>query len=155
MKFYRTIFFVTLIAGTLDITAACLSAYLLKGTMPALVLKYITSGVLGAKAFNGSVGVMMLGLLFHYFISFCCTIVFFWLYPQLKFLQKSILMNALLIGFIAWLVTTQLVIPLSNISKPPFQLTASLRAVIILIICIGLPVSFAAKKYYQTKNNNT
>jgi hypothetical protein len=151
MKKFQQILRIAFIAGTLDIIAACASAYLQKGTLPRIVLKYIASGVLGQAAFKAGTGVMLLGLLFHFIIAFACTAVFFLIYPKFEFLKKSVLLNAVFIGVIAWVVTTQMVIPMSEISKTPFNLAAAIRAVIILIVCIGFPVSYATKKYYQNQ----
>jgi hypothetical protein len=154
MKLFRQILLTTFIAGTLDIAAACINAGLLNGTTPDIVLKYIASGVWGSSAMKGGAGMIAAGLLFHYFICFCCTAVFFLLYPHIKLLHKTIFLNALLIGIIAWLVTTQLAIPMSKITTPQFNAIAAVRAIVILIVCIGLPVSYASKTYYQTKTKN-
>jgi hypothetical protein len=73
------------IAGTLDIISAFIytSVY---GRQPDFVLKYIASGVLGNEAFNGGTATVLLGLAIHYIIAFCWTILFFVIYPRLKFL---------------------------------------------------------------------
>ncbi|HEU4770109.1 MAG TPA: hypothetical protein VFS77_22265, partial [Pyrinomonadaceae bacterium] len=41
------------VAGTLDIIAACVSAWLRSQTSPVRVLQFIASGVLGPEAFRG------------------------------------------------------------------------------------------------------
>ena len=92
-------------------------AYATNGTTPAIILKYIASGVIGKIAFAGGYGIMAMGLLFHFIIAFACTVVSFMLYPKLKFLHQSILLNSLFIALAAWAVTTQIIIPLSEI-KP-------------------------------------
>ena len=43
------------IAGTLDITAACIQYYIRTGKGPANVLRYVASGVFGKEAFTGGV----------------------------------------------------------------------------------------------------
>jgi hypothetical protein len=139
------------IAGLLDITAACLQAYLLRGTTPPTILQYIASGVWGKAAFNGSAAMMAAGLFFHFTIAFACTIAFFWLYPQLKGLQKSRVANSFLIAIVAWVVTTRLLIPLSKISPAPFNLKNAAMAIAILFVCIGLPIAFSAARFYKKK----
>lgn len=153
MKLQNQLLITTLIAGTLDIIAACISNYLVSGTTPDRILKFIASGVFGKDALNGGFGMMATGLLFHFIISFTCTLAFFLLYPKLSFLKKSILLNAVLIGITAWFVTTQIIIPLSNIKTAPLTFISAFRAIIILILCIGFPISYGAKKYF-TKSTN-
>lgn len=146
---WKQIFKTTLIAGSLDIIAACTQAWLVKSTAPEIVLKYIASGVFGKEAFDGGAGMIAFGLLFHFMIAFACTLVYFMLYPKIKLLHIHILLSSLFIALIAWAVTTQLVIPLSKIKPPVFNLTKALTAIAILYVCIGLPVSIFAKHYYN------
>jgi hypothetical protein len=140
-----------LLAGTLDIVAACTQAYVMRGTTPDTVLKFIASGVLGSTAMKGGAEVALLGLLFHFVIAFSCTIIFFLVYPKLQVLHKSIALNSLLIAVVAWAVTTLIIIPLSKIHPAPLQLQRAVIAISILYVCIGLPVAAAAKKLYVKK----
>jgi len=140
-----------LLAGTLDIVAACTQAYVMRGTTPDTVLKFIASGVLGSTAMKGGAEVALLGLLFHFVIAFSCTIIFFLVYPKLQVLHKSIALNSLLIAVVAWAVTTLIIIPLSKIRPAPLQLQRAVIAISILYVCIGLPVAAAAKKLYVKK----
>lgn len=146
---FKQILNTTLLAGSLDISAACIQAYATNGTTPDIILKYIASGVLGKEAFVGGYGIMAMGLLFHFLIAFACTVVFFLVYPKLKFLHHSILLNSILIALLAWAVTTQIIIPFSKIEPRIFNLKKAATAVAILFVCIGLPVSIMAKRYYS------
>jgi hypothetical protein len=148
---WKQIFKATLIAGCLDITAACTQAWLAKSITPDVVLKYIASGVFGKDAFAGGTGMILSGLLFHFIIAFACTLVYFLAYPKIKVLHVNIFLSSLFIAFIAWAVTTQLLIPLTKIKPGPFNLTKAITAIAILYVCIGLPVSYFTKRYY----NNT
>lgn len=49
---FQPIFWGGLIAGTLDIVAACVLAWLRGGTSPVRVLQFIASGLLGAASFQ-------------------------------------------------------------------------------------------------------
>lgn len=146
----RAIFKATLLAGSLDITAACINAYLSRGVSPGYVLQYVASGVFGKEAFNSSYGIMLMGLFFHFIIAFSCAAVFFLLYPKLKFLKYSIVLNSLLIVLVAWAVTTLIIVPLSNVSKGgTFNLARAAISIGILFVCIGLPISILVKRYYE------
>ncbi|HEX5709496.1 MAG TPA: hypothetical protein VFX96_19520, partial [Pyrinomonadaceae bacterium] len=50
-----------LLAGVLDITAACLSNYLQRGTSPVLVLQSVAGGLLGADTFRRGAASAALG----------------------------------------------------------------------------------------------
>lgn len=146
---WKSIFATTLFAGTLDILAACLNAYLSVNITPDKVLKYIASGVFGNAAFSGGTGMVLFGLLFHFIIAFACTAVFYWLYPKASFFKFSLTVNAVLIAIAAWLVTTKLVIPMSHITPPPFNLSKAFISIFILIVCIGIPIAYQSKRFYQ------
>jgi uncharacterized membrane protein YagU involved in acid resistance len=146
---WKQILKTTFIAGSLDIIAACTQAWLVKGTTPQIVLKYIASAVFGKDAFAGGTGMILSGLLFHFMIAFACTLVYFMLYPKIKLLHINIFLSSLFIALIAWIVTTRLIIPLSKIKPAPFNLTKALTAIAILYVCIGLPVSVFAKRYFS------
>ena len=145
---WKQIFKVTLIAGVLDICAACIQAYLSHGVMPSFILKYIASGAFGKSAFDGGIGMMLLGLLFHFIIAFACTAIFFLLYPKTEWLHASIILNSILIAFVAWGITNLLILKMSRIPDRPIHLVPSFIAIGILVITIGLPLSVFAKKYY-------
>jgi hypothetical protein len=106
--------------------------------------------VAGKAAFTGGYEMMAIGLLFHFIIAFACTAVFFLLYPILKILHHKIILNSLLIAIVTWAVTTQMVIPFSKIQQPPFDAGKAAIAAGILFLCIGLPVSLSAKKFYSS-----
>lgn len=141
----------TLIAGTLDISAAFIQNYFVNDVIPSRVLQYIASGILGNAAYSGGMGTMAIGLLAHYMIAFSCTACFFWVYPKWRVFKQSILFNSVLIALIAWVITTQIIVPLSKIKQGGFDISKAFTEVIILIICIGLPIAWFAKKYYEQK----
>ncbi len=145
---WKQIFKTTFLAGSLDITAACVNAYLSGKIMPGSVLKFIVSGVFGKAAFEGGYGIMAWGLFFHFVIAFACTATFFLLYTKLKFLTYSHLLNSLLIAVIAWSVTNLVIMPLSNTPPITFRPAKAATAIGILIVCIGLPLSYFTKKFY-------
>jgi hypothetical protein len=116
------------------------------------LLKYIASGFFGKDAFSGGFGMMAIGLLVHFVIVFACTVSFFLLYPKLKFFHHNIIINSLLIALVAWAVTNLVIIPMSNITAAPFNFSRAVIGFAILFVCIGLPISIAAKKFYTQSN---
>ena len=150
-KTVNAILLTGLTAGFLDITAACTQYYIKTGKGPGGVLRYVASGVFGKKAFAGGTGMAVWGLFFHFIIAFSLTIFFFWLYPKIRWLRKNIVLSGLLYGVFAWLVTNLFIIPLSRGPSVPFVLSKAIIAALILMACIGLPISLMANKHYLYK----
>ncbi len=146
---FKTIVKVTCIAGLLDIIAAFVSSYFTNGIGPGRVLQYVASGVFGIKSFAGGYVMMAWGLLFHFLITFACTIAFFFIYPHLGFLRRRRWLNTVLLGVIAWLVTNLLILPVSNTPPVPMTTVSIIRSLLILIFCLGLPISLLAIRYYE------
>jgi len=140
-----------LVAGLLDITAACTQYYINTGKGPGNVLRYVASGVFGKKAFAGGITMAAWGLLFHFIIAFGLTSFFFWLYPKISWLGKNKMEAGLLYGVFAWLVTNLVIVPLSHAQSPPFVMAKAAVAMLILMFCIGLPISLMANKHYLYK----
>ena len=139
-------------AGILDIAAACIQFYINTGRGPGPVLRYIASGVFGKKAFAGATtGMAAWGLLFHFIIAFGLTFFYYLIYPRISWLAKQPVLAGILYGIFAWVVTTQLIVPLSRVNPGPFDWQKALLAAAILVLCIGLPISLMANKHYLYK----
>lgn len=148
---WRVIFKTAFIAGTCDIVAACIQSYVANGTVSSRVLRYVASGVFGSAAFTGGNEMVVWGLFFHFIIAFACTASFFLLYPQIKILWRSWMVNAIAVGVVAWCVTNLIVVPLSNTPKFPFNIEKVPVGLTILIVCIGIPVAYHAKLFFAKK----
>ena len=77
-----------LIAGTLDLIAAFVSAWLRSGVTPLRVSQFIASGAIGPAAFTGGYKTVVLGVTFHYLIATTATAVFYVASHKLRFLLK-------------------------------------------------------------------
>ena len=141
----------TAIAGSLDITAASIQAYLSRDVTPDRLLKYIASGLFGADAYSGGIEYMVVGLFVHFLIVFACTVTYFFTYPTIRFLHISIWLSSFLVALVAWIVTTRVIIPVSQIQPAPFNTAKALIALVILYVCIGLPITLIANTYYSRK----
>ena len=83
---FKAIFWGGLIAGTLDIVAACLTAWFRASVTPTRVLQSVASGVLGATAYSGGAKTAVLGLALHFLIATIWTIIFYLASRKLRFL---------------------------------------------------------------------
>ncbi len=142
-----------LIAGTMDILAAFIK-YLIEGKKDVtVILRYIASGVLGKDAMSGGFAVSALGLALHYLIAFLVTIFLFWLYGKMRLTRYHPLIIGVIYGVFTWLFMNLLVMRLSRVpqSGAPFSWQQAVIGALILVICIGIPVSLLARKYYLYK----
>jgi len=139
----RTILWVSFVVGSLDGLAALLLNY---SVGPAPIFKFIASGVFGPDAFKGETEMVVAGIVFHYLIAYLFTTAFYLLYPFSLSLLKNKYVVANVYGGITWLVMNMIVVPLSKIGPHDFKVFAVIKAVLILIICVGLPVALIADK---------
>lgn len=151
-KFAKAIILTGLLAGTLDITAACTQFYLKTGKSPILVAQYIASAVFGKEtAYSGDVSMIILGFLFHYIVAFGWTILFFLTYPRLGILRGNKYAVGILYGAFVWVMMSQVVVPTTLIGRGPFNIVNAAQAMAILMVCIGTPISLMANKYCKAK----
>ena len=149
----KTILLSGFVAGALDILAAIIVySFLMQKATTTQILQGIAAGVFGRNACAGGILMVLLGLLFHFIVAYCFAIGYFIVFPYLSFLQKRKILSGLLYGIFVWLVMNFIVIPLSNAYHAPFKWDSALRAVVILVLCVGLPVSLITHRYYSAKN---
>ncbi len=149
LKGYQVILLGGLIAGTLDISAACVSAWLQNEVSPPRVFKYIASGALGPSALTAGVGVAALGLFLHYLIATGWTALFYLASRQLKLLINQPIISGVLYGVVVYVVMNFVVVPLSSVPARRVTPPISSRAIqaTILIFCIGLPIAFIVRRF--------
>lgn len=138
-----------LVAGTLDITAACVSAWLRSGVSPIRVAQSVASGAIGQASFSGGNKTALLGLAFHYLIATIWTVVFYLASRKLHFLIEWPISMGLLYGVFVYLFMNFVVLPRSAITPPRVPPPLSFRAIQMLIImfCIGLPIALIVRRY--------
>ncbi|MDQ2862402.1 MAG: DUF1440 domain-containing protein [Bacteroidota bacterium] len=141
------------IAGTLDATAAIIQFYIKTGKSPVFVFIYVASAVFGKDAYSMNHFIAFAGLLFHYLIATIFSAFYFLIYPKIKFLYSNKVSSAVFYGIFVWLVMNLAVVPLSRTQVFPFNLLNAVIALIILIVCIGMPVSFIASSFYRDRSN--
>ena len=146
-KSSQTILWGGLIAGALDITAAFVTSGL-RGVSPIRVLQAIASGLLGAVSFKGGFATAALGLVVHFVIAFGATAVYYAVSRKLTFLVERTLVWGFVSGVVVYVFMNFIVLPLSAIAfKPAYSLSAVLTGLSIHILCVGLPISLAVRRY--------
>ena len=148
-NFWKTIAWSCLLVGSLDILSALTHYYIKTGKDPLNVLKYVASAVFGRDAYESGPAMAVYGLLFHYLVAFCWTILFFMIYPKFKLWSFNRIITGIVYGTIIWVIMTRVVVPLSRAVTGPFDPLQAGIAVSILIVAIGLPLSFISYRFYK------
>jgi hypothetical protein len=145
----KTIFIAGLIAGILDLVAACVSAWLRTGTSPVRVAQFIASGILGPAAFTGGAASAALGIACHFLIATGAAAAFYFASRKLRFLIEWPVSMGLLYGVPVYLFTTQVVVPLSRVPPPRVAppLSARIIAALIIMFCVGLPIALVVRRF--------
>jgi len=158
-SFFASALTAGLIAGILDITAACIHAYLRNGTTPEQILRGIAGGAFGKEAAANGNMMIVWGLLFHFLIAISFTFFFFLLAKMIPSLVKYPIPVAIAYGAFVWLFMRYVVLNyISTIKiRPITGKEATIHAIIgavILMICIGLPNALLAKRYIRANTTS-
>lgn len=142
-KASRAILWAGLIAGTLDITAACVNGTL-RGGNPMRVLQSVASGLLGADSFEGGPATAALGLLLHFVIAYGAATVFFLASRKMRFLVEHAVVCGLLYGAAVYAFMNSVVVPLS---AAPFEIHYRATGLLIHLFCVGLPIALVVRRF--------
>ena len=135
---WQRIITVGFIAGTLDGAAAVI---ILAKFKFAATFKYIASAFFGKAAFAGGMEMIIAGIFFHYLIAFSFSFFYAILLNRLRFLNRNKLIYGILYGLFVWVIMNLIVVTLTLIPSVNFNLEKAIINVVILIFCIGLPIS--------------
>lgn len=138
-----------LTAGTLDALAASTQFYLRTGNSPAGVWRYVASALLGPAARTGGAGTVLVGILMHYGIALGWTVVFFVAASRWPTLRANPWIVGPLYGVFVWAMMTRVLVPLTRIGPPgPFNLSQAATAAAIIVVCVGTPIAFGARRAF-------
>ena len=130
-----------LIAGTIDLTQACV----LFGWDIPLV---IAGGLLGRSAFHGGVGTYILGVALHFFIACSAAAIYYSASRRLPFLKEHPLVCGLFFGGAVQEVMNLVVLPLSALhSRGPYELHDLILGLVVHMVVVGLPISFSVSRF--------
>ena len=150
----KTIVFGGLLAGVLDLTAACVSGYLINGISPVRIFQSIASGLLGRASAEGGAATAILGIFLHFVIAFGATIVFYFASRRIKFLARQAIVSGVLYGVAVYWFMQLIVLPLSafpykkQLIPEPNQF---ITGMIIHIFCIGLPIALVVRHFSKSE----
>jgi hypothetical protein len=147
----QAIFWSTLLAGALDITAAIVLRGLVNGVAASRVLQSVASGVLGRAAFSGGQRAAAFGLLLHFLIMAGIAATFYVASRRLPSLTAHWPGFGLAYGVVVYLVMSFVIVPLSGFpGKLVPSVAAFVEGALVHAICVGLPIAFATSRYAQS-----
>jgi uncharacterized membrane protein YagU involved in acid resistance len=147
----RAILIGGLIAGTFDITYACVFFGIRNHVRPTRILQSVARGALGQSAFQGGLKTAALGLVFHFLIALTAAVVYFFASRVLRFMITHAIVCGILYGVCVYLFMYGIVMRVSAIHSTtlPWSYPWGLLIPNLLIhmFGIGLPIALAVRRY--------
>jgi hypothetical protein len=148
----KAIVFGGLLAGVLDLTAACVSGYWGNGISPIVIFHAIASGLLGRESSKGGMTTAALGVFLHFIIAFGATSVFYAASRKIKFLTNQAIVSGLLYGIAVYWFMQLIVLPLSAYPyKKQLIPDGFILGMIIHIFCVGLPIALVVRYFSKSE----
>lgn len=144
---FRAVAFAGLLAGILDLTAACVTNYWIS---PVRVFQSVAAGVLGAESSKGGAWTAILGVFLHFVIALGAAAVFYFASRKLKFLVNHAVVSGAVYGIAVYWFMQLIVLPLSafpykkQLIPEPNQFIVGM---IVHILCVGLPIALVVRRY--------
>lgn len=141
----KAIGFAGLVAGVLDLTAACVTNYHLS---PVIIFQSIAAGIYGKASYEGGAKTAILGIFLHFVIAFGAAVTFYFASRKIKFLTDQPIVSGVIYGILVYWFMQLVVLPLSNFpSKFNFTLKSAVIGLIVHILCIGLPIALIIRRF--------
>ena len=125
----RAIFWGALIAGTLDITQAFIG-FSLVGSTPFKILQRIAGGIFGRRSQEMGWTSAAVGLLVHITVAFTAATVYYLASRKLRVLVERPVLCGLFYGELVFLFMYFVVIPISAIGHPHFNMATYITALL-------------------------
>jgi uncharacterized membrane protein YagU involved in acid resistance len=119
----------------------------LEGNPLMSVYQYLASGALGNAAFAGGIGTAMLGVFFHFCVSFVVAAVFILSADRIPLLRRYAIPGSLVYGFGVFIVMNLIVLPLS--AAPPIPAPTMPKNIVMIVdhlLVIGLPLGIIVRR---------
>lgn len=131
-----------LVAGTLDLTQACI-------LFGAKIPLAIAAGLLGPGAIqSGGAGTYALGVLLHFFIAFSAAAIYYGASRRLRFLAEYPLICGLFFGAAVDQTMTLIVLPLSALhAAGPYEYKDVVLGLAVHMVIVGLPIAYSVRRF--------
>lgn len=140
-----------LIAGTLDITYACVFFGIRNHVTPIRIFQSVARGALGQSAFEGGLKTAALGLFFHFLIALTAAAIYVFASRALRFMITHAIVCGILYGLCVYLFMYGIIMRVSAIHSTTLPWTYPWAVLIpnllIHMFGIGLPIALVARRY--------
>ena len=144
-----------LVAGTFDITYACLFWALKAGVQPPRIFQSVAAGLLGRASFSGGAASASLGLVLHYFIATSMCFTYYLVSRRWTALVRRPLLLGAAYGLVLYGVMNYIVVPLSRApkggAKYPLWIVLS---ILVHMFLIGVPIALFVSKTRDGRAGN-
>jgi hypothetical protein len=146
----RPILLATLVAGTLDISAAIILSLTL-GRGPANMLRFVASGPFPAATEWGGGGAA-LGLLTHYVLMAIMAAAFMLAAQARPALREPPIRWGIIYGLVTYVIMNLVVVPLRfPAAFPPRPLSVGTQT-FCHIVLVGIPIAWIASRHFRTRS---
>src|SRR6185369_14622181 len=141
-----------LVAGTFDITYACVFWAIKIGAPPTRIFQSVARGLLGAASFRGGAATAALGLFLHYFIATSMSFFYYFVARKWAVLYKYPLRCGAVYGLFLFVFMTYVVVPLSAArgGASPGKLWIAL-SILVHMFLIGVPIAFFTRRAIDSR----
>jgi len=145
-KPWSYVFLGGLVAGTFDITYACIFWFLKRGVAPTRVLQSVASGLLDGASFTGGARTALLGLALHYFIAMSMAVTYYLVARRWSELWQRPWLYGPLYGVLLYGIMNYIVVPLSAANPGSRDLVWVLLSIAVHAFLIGTPCALFARR---------
>lgn len=143
-----------LLCGVLDISAACIQAWIQAGRAPADVLRGVASALWGAAAMQGGTVMAAIGLAMHFTVALTATLIFYALSRRIRILRSAPLwLIGPLYGVVVFCAMNYGTLPALSWLRSLYLNTAprwpgsmGWPQLGIHMVCVGLPIVWGVRK---------
>jgi len=135
-----------LLAGLFDLTQAFIG-FSLMGSTPFRILQRIAWGIFGPHSPEMGWTSAGVGLACHFTVAFGAAAVYYLLSRKLRFLVQRPMLCGVIYGELVFLFMYFVVIPLSAIHHPTYNLATYITGPIGHPLFVGLPIALCARRF--------
>lgn len=144
----RPIVQATLVAGTLDILAACAITVFYGRPIPGM-LRFVASGPF-PPATGWGVGGAVLGMAVHFALMLVMVLSYFWAARRWPHLASKPIQSGVIYGLITYVVMNLIVVPLRFGGWPPKPVSIATQ-LFCHIVLVGIPIALIAARAVRAR----
>ena len=137
------------VAGTLDITYACVFWALKAGVPPRRIFQSVAAGLLGPASFEGGAATAALGLVLHFFIATTMSLVYYIAAGRFPVLVRRAFLCGAIYGLLLYAVMNYVVVPLSAASPGPRDPLWIGLSILVHMSLIGVPIALIVRSSHS------